>query len=196
LPDGQWGIFIADVSGHGTPAAVLMAVTHCMAHTHPGPPMPPGQVLAYLNHHLSAHYTFDNGTFVTAFYGIYDPAGRELAYACAGHNPPRLKRCQDGSLLVLDQAQGLPLGVQAECHYSEARQPLQTGDQIVFYTDGITEAHNPRGELFGTGRLDDVLQQCSLQASALLDSVIQAVDGFAEGRSLLDDQTVILARVL
>src|SRR5207244_2587168 len=53
LPAGKWGIFIADVSGHGTPAAVLMAVTHCIAHTHPGPPQPPAKVLDYLNRHLA-----------------------------------------------------------------------------------------------------------------------------------------------
>src|SRR5438132_4178240 len=77
LPEGKWGIFIADVSGHGTPAAVLMAVTHCIAHTHPGPPLQPGRVLEYLNYHLAARYT-NNGSFVTAFYGIYDPETRRL----------------------------------------------------------------------------------------------------------------------
>src|SRR5205807_7076210 len=84
LPDGQWGVFIADVSGHGTPAAVLMAVTHCIAHTHPGPPLPPARVLEYLNHHLSTRYTNLNGDFVTAFYGIYDSSSRGLTYASAG----------------------------------------------------------------------------------------------------------------
>src|SRR5262249_25376332 len=73
LPEGKWGIFIADVSGHGTPAAVLMAVTHCIAHTHPGPPMLPARVLDYLNHHLARRYTSQNRSFVTAFYGIYHP---------------------------------------------------------------------------------------------------------------------------
>lgn len=93
MPDGQWGIFIADVSGHGTPAAVVMAVTHCIAHTHPGPPLPPGKLLEYINQHLSARYIGVGSTFVTAFYGIYDSKQRHLKYACAGHNPPRLKRC-------------------------------------------------------------------------------------------------------
>src|SRR5262245_50558558 len=86
LPEGKWGIFIADVSGHGTPAAVFMAVTHCIAHTHPGPPMPPGKVLEYLNHHLAARYTSISEAFVTAFYAVYDPAERLLVYSSAGHN--------------------------------------------------------------------------------------------------------------
>src|SRR5262249_29618089 len=140
LPDDRWGIFIADVSGHGTPAAVLMAVTHATAPPSPGPPMPPPTLLDHLNEHLCSRYTTANGTFVTAFYGIYDPRKRLLSYASAGHNPPRVKRCQDGSLLALEGAGGLPLGVVSPTRYEEAVQALQVGDQIIFYTDGVTEA--------------------------------------------------------
>jgi sigma-B regulation protein RsbU (phosphoserine phosphatase) len=195
LPGDRWGIFIGDVSGHGTPAAVLMAVTHCIAHTHPGPAMPPGSVLAYLNHHLTAKYTTQNGNFVTAFYGIYDPATRTLTYACAGHPPPRVKRCQDGSVLTLNGVGGLPLGIGGPDRYDEHTQQLQTGDQIIFYTDGVTEAANPTGELFGTQRLDEVLANCSLQASALLDDVLKSVRDFTDGRAIADDQTLIVMRI-
>src|SRR5262249_57089037 len=69
LPDGKWGILIADVSGHGTPAAVLMAVTHSLAHTYPGPPTPPSAMLDYVNGKLADLYTGSGDTFVTAFYG-------------------------------------------------------------------------------------------------------------------------------
>jgi len=196
LPDGKLGIFIADVSGHGTPAAVLMAVTHCMAHTHPGPPVPPSKVLDYLNNHLALRYTNLSDTFVTAFYGIYDPAKRLITYSCAGHNPPRLKRCQDGSLLSLADARALPLGIWSDTRYEEAEQQLQAGDQIIFYTDGITEAQNTNGTLFGTERLDNELENCSLQAKGLLDSVLQAVEAFANGRPADDDRTIIVARIL
>jgi sigma-B regulation protein RsbU (phosphoserine phosphatase) len=196
LPGGKWGILIADVSGHGTPAAVLMAITHTIAHTHPGPPTPPGELLYYVNHQLANRYTAGSETFVTAFYGIYDPATRELTYACAGHNPPRLKRCQDGTLAVLDGAAGLPLGIFPGQQYSSRVQALQKGDQIVFYTDGITEAHNPAGQMFGTQRLDHVLENCTLQAQALLDSVLAAVADFAEGHPADDDRTVVVARVI
>ena len=173
-----------------------MAVTHCIAHTCPGPAAPPSKILAYLNHHLIRHYTSFNSSFVTAFYAIYDPAGPSLTYSCAGHNPPRLKRCQDGSLLVLDQSNDLPLGVADIVDYTETVQPLQKGDQIIFYTDGITEAHNEAGELYGTDRLDHELEQCTLQAKALLDSVLRSVEEFAAGRPILDDQTMIVARVV
>ena len=93
LPGGQWGILIADVSGHGTAAAVLMAVTHSIAHTYPGPPEPPGELLSHVNRVLAERYTGNTGAFVTAFYGIYDPATRTISYSSAGHPPPRLKRC-------------------------------------------------------------------------------------------------------
>jgi sigma-B regulation protein RsbU (phosphoserine phosphatase) len=195
LPDGCWGIFIADVSGHGTPAAVLMAVTHCIAHTHPGPPMPPGRVLAYLNEHLSTRYMRLGATFVTAFYGVYDPARRTLTYASAGHNPPRVKRCQDGSLLSLDGAGGLPLGLVAGTSYVEVVERLQLGDEIVFYTDGITEARNAAGDLFGIERMDALLETCSVRAKGLLDAVLAAVEEFTAGCAAADDRTLIVARV-
>lgn len=195
LPDGRWGIFIADVSGHGSPAAVLMAVTHCIAHTNPGALQPPVRVLDYINRHLTDLYTGRIDSFVTAFYGVYDPDKRTLTYSCAGHPPPRLKRCTDGSLMELDCAGGFPLGVMDDGEYDEAVLQLQPGDQIVFYTDGITEAANSRGELFGGERLDRVLENCSIQASSLLDAVLASMDEFAEGHPPDDDRTMIVGRV-
>ena len=196
LPDGRWGIFIADVSGHGTPAAVLMAVTHCIAHTFPGPAVPPAKVLDYLNRHLASRYTDRNGNFVTAFYGIYDAASRRLTYSCAGHNPPRLKRCQDGSLLTLNGTNGLPLGISVDESYAQAEQQLEVGDQIVFYTDGVTEAHDSAGRMFGTERLDGVLENCTLQATGLLNEVLRALDSFTAGYPADDDRTLVVARIV
>jgi phosphoserine phosphatase RsbU/P len=196
LPEGKWGIFLADVSGHGTPAAVLMAITHCIAHTHPGPPTPPAEILSYLNFHLATWYTAFTGTFVTAFYGIYDPGKRGLAYACAGHNPPRLKSHQERSLVVLNGVNGLPLGVDIEESYENGFQALNSGDQIAFYTDGITEARNPAGDLFGTQRLDAVLSECIPEASKMLDAVLRAVDEFAADYPADDDRTLLVASIL
>ena len=84
----------------------------------------------------------------------------------------------------------------AETRYEEAALQLQTGDQIILYTDGITEARNTEGVLFGTDRLDHELENCTLQAKALLDSVLRAVDTFAGAHPADDDRTVIVARVL
>jgi sigma-B regulation protein RsbU (phosphoserine phosphatase) len=195
LPEGQWGILIADVSGHGTPAAVLMAVTHSLAHTHPGPATTPAGLLGHLNRHLCELYTANADTFVTAFYGVYNPSDRTLVYGSAGHNPPRLKRCSDGSLDLLDKARGLPLGVFPSEEYREEKYQLQPGDQLVLYTDGVTEAHNGRGEQFGLARMDKVLENCSIKASDLLKAVLEAVDEFTEGRPAHDDRTLLVAKI-
>jgi sigma-B regulation protein RsbU (phosphoserine phosphatase) len=195
LTDGKWGLLIADVSGHGTPAAVLMAVTHSLAHTYPGTHLLPSELLHHVNRHLHARYTARGDTFVTAFYGIYDPATRNLAYSSAGHNPPRLKRCRDGSLALLDRAGGLPLGIFAGEHYRDETHQLVPGDELVLYTDGITEAHNSAGEMFGLGRLDKVLEDCSIGASDILRSVLEALEAFTAGRPPHDDRTLLVAKV-
>lgn len=195
LDGGRWGIVIADVSGHGTPAAVVMAITHALAHTHPGPPDPPGETLAYVNHHLAKHYTVGFGTFVTAFYGIYDSANRELTYACAGHNPPRVKRCGDGGVFALDRSGNLPLGITIDTHFEESTQTLRPGDQIVFYTDGITEAFSPEGEMFGVQRLDAVIGGCRDNAADIIEAVLRAVADFTAGAPADDDRTVLVAKI-
>jgi len=195
LPDGKWGILIADVSGHGTPAAVLMAVTHTIAHTYPGPPAPPGRLLAHLNRILADRYTAQTGAFVTAFYAIYDPKVRSLHYASAGHPPPRLKRCADGTLALFDGVQSLPLGITADERYPDGVHELVPGDQIVFYTDGVTEAENTVGEQFGLKRLDAVLANCSIGASDLLDEVLRALDTFTAGKAAADDRTILVAKI-
>ena len=195
LPGGRWGILIADVSGHGTPAAVLMAVTHSIAHTLPGSAEPPGNLLGYLNCHLGARYTRDTGTFVTAFYAIYDPATRQITYASAGHNPPRLKRCADGTRSTLDGVQRLPLGISAEETYPERTLQLQPGDQLVFYTDGVTDAEDAAGRLFGIDRLDRVLAGCENTAPDVLGAILRALDDFTAGHPADDDRTLVAAKV-
>jgi len=195
LPDGRWGILIADVSGHGTPAAVMMAITHSIAHTFPGPPCPPGRLLAYLNDQLAGRYTSNSGTFVTAFYGIYDPVSRELVYACAGHNPPRLKHCDDGTLTSLEGSANFPLGIVAGTLYEESRIHLRRGDQIILYTDGITEATNPAGAMFGTDRLDAVLESCRPGAEQLINAVLEALAEFTAGQPAEDDRTLLVAKI-
>lgn len=195
LPEGKWGILIADVSGHGTPAAVLMAITHSIAHVFPGDPCPPGRLLGHVNRHLASRYTLWDGKFVTAFYGVYDPATRRLAYACAGHNPPRLKRCSRGTLASLDGVTSLPLGINPEEVYDEKTVELRPGDLVVFYTDGITEATNPAGEMYGLSRLDAVLGKCPDSAAQLLGSVLASVEGFTAGHPAADDRTLLVAAI-
>ena len=196
LPDGRWGILVADVSGHGTPAAVIMAVTHSIAHTHHGDPQPPSRLLAFVNDHLTARYTSGNGTFVTAFYGIYDPSTRTLTYASAGHCPPRIRRGKDGSIGSMDQSRQLPLGIEPGETYVDVVEHLQPGDAILIYTDGVTEARGPNAEFFGLDLMDEVLlahKNCDVQA--LLNAALQSVDLFTKNSNITDDRTLLAVTV-
>jgi sigma-B regulation protein RsbU (phosphoserine phosphatase) len=199
LAGGSWGLFIADVSGHGTPAAVLMAITHAIAHARPGTHTPPGALLAYLNDRLARSYTRD-GTFVTAFYAVLDPAARTLTYAAAGHNPPRLVR--RGRVMALDEAGSTPMGIAESQEYGEARALLEPGDLLLLYTDGITEAMGPRSagkrlELFGVERLDRLLvEHGGRSAESCIERIRAEVAAFSGGAPPTDDQTLLAVRCL
>jgi len=195
LADGRWGIFIADVSGHGTPAAVIMAVTHTIAHTCPDDPFPPAKLLHFVNRQLANRYTSGNGTFVTACYAIYDPVARTLEYSGAGHPPTMVIRCSEGRVETLDHAQGLPLGIDPDEVYPEATVQLMAGDIVVFYTDGITEARHPTGEMFGTTRLQQLLTACAFRADALIRTTLAEVDAFTAQAPPSDDRTLVIAKV-
>lgn len=198
LPDGRWGIFIADVSGHGTPAAVMMAITHALAHAEPGTHAPPGALLRHLNDRLTRSYTKGSGTFVTAFYAVLDPRTRTLEYATAGHNPPRLLR--GGEVRGLAGGSGLPLGIVEPQEYGRAGVRLERGDLVLLYTDGITEAMAPAHEgsrqLFGVERLDALLQTCGdLTPEACVTRLRAEVAAFCGDTSPTDDRTIIAMRV-
>jgi len=214
VPGGpaRLGVMIADVSGHGTPAAVLMAVLHAMAHLHPGQPVHPGKVLSFLNQQLCLRYS-DGGMFITAFYGVYDPADRSFVFSSAGHNPPRLRvgfagkgglsgagqqpgaAGEGGPVLSLEQAQGLPMGIMTDAEYPEFRVTLGHGDALVMYTDGITEAFNRKRAMFGTERLDEVIERPHASAAAFIGTLLREVEAFADGVPANDDRTVLVAVV-
>jgi sigma-B regulation protein RsbU (phosphoserine phosphatase) len=195
LPDNQWGILIADVSGHGTPAAVMMAVTHCIAHIYPGVPAPPSRLLSYLNRQLTDNYTAKSGHFVTAFYGVYDAGARTLTFSSAGHNPPRLLRCGLADVHPLNEATMPPLGFMREIGYIDHQVQLSPGDRLVLYTDGIVEASSPLGEMFGTTRLDHALCQCAGSAQQSIERVLSNLEAFTEGLPPTDDRTLLIADV-
>jgi sigma-B regulation protein RsbU (phosphoserine phosphatase) len=199
LPGGAWGLFIADVSGHGTPAAVLMAITHAIAHARPGTHTPPEQLLTYLNSRLATSYT-RAGTFVTAFYAVLDPAARTLTYSLAGHNPPRLIR-GGARAIPLDQNAALPLGILEGERYEQATIALEPNDLLLLYTDGITEAMTPPAapgasrDLFGPDRLDQVLIDCAAASPrACIARVRAEVAAFTHDAPPNDDRTLIAIR--
>lgn len=196
LADGKWGLLIADVSGHGTPAAVVMAITHCIAHLFPSDRSSPGALLEFVNGHLTRRYTDHIEAFVTAFYGVYSPDTRRLCYANAGHNPPRWWKCHLHRSDPLDAARGLPLGVDANAHYPQAEIQLEEGDCLALYTDGITEAMNAAGTCFGVEALDAAIaDSCQWTAADRLEAILNAVRRHSDGVSPLDDQTLVMVAV-
>jgi sigma-B regulation protein RsbU (phosphoserine phosphatase) len=189
LPQGRWGIIIADVSGHGIPAAVRMAITHAIAHTRPDLAVPPGEMLAYLNAVLEERYIGRTGSFITALYAVYDPQGRELCYASAGHPPPRFVR--DDDITALDGSGGLPLGIDPVVRYPEHHIALQRGDRLLFYTDGVSEAFNSAREQFGTDPIDAALMANKGDASLLLSAVLAKLQVHVGEAPLADDRTLL-----
>jgi sigma-B regulation protein RsbU (phosphoserine phosphatase) len=198
LGKGKWGFLVADVSGHGTPAAVVMAITHALAHVFPETPASPSALLQYLNRPLARFYSADGG-FVTAFYGVYDESSRAFTYAAAGHPPPRLRRGSTGQIAALDAVRGMPLGVTEEPTgpgggYEDATIILAPADVLLLHTDGITEARRPGGELFGTARLDDILRSWRGSEPATLIANINAkLEEFTSGLAPSDDRTLFIA---
>lgn len=196
LAEGRWGILVADVSGHGTPAAVMMAITHSIAHLYPHQAGRPGELLEFVNRHLSARYTGGIEAFVTAFYGIYNPADRSLTYASAGHNPPRWWNGSAQQALSVNSESGPPLGIDGDSRYPNQSITLAAGDRIVFYTDGISEAMRRDGEQFGVQRIDTVLKNASTSSAASIrDRLLEAVEAFTGGRPPMDDRTLVVAGV-
>ena len=186
------GFFLADVSGHGTPAAVIMAIIHSMAHLFHGPEISedPGRMLDCLNHHLFTRYTADSAMFVTAFFGIFDPVERRLLYANAGHNPPRL--CQKGGegVKALDASNNFPLGLFLDQTFSTHVESLRPDDLLVFYTDGITEAMNKERNLFGLSLFDKSIQQSKGTADEALAAILAEVETFTAGHPPDDDRAL------
>ena len=183
LEDGRWGLVLADVSGKGMAAALLMSATRGMLRSLARIGSGPGEVLTRLNNMLLED--FPDGRFVTMVYAELDPANRTLRLANAGHLPPLL--VEPTGYRWIQSEQGLPLGV-AVSKFSETEIPLNAGSRIAFYSDGITEAELESGEEYGAERLLAHMQSPDFSPESLLSDVRK----FANGAGLRDDATVIL----
>lgn len=202
LAGGKWGILVADVSGHGTPAAVLMAIVHSIAHLMPGDPWPPHRAMEFVNRALASRYTRGSGAFVTMLYGVYDPASRVLSFANAGHPAP-LVLGTDGRVRPIEHPDvGVPLGILDDTTYATHEVRLEPGEVIVMYTDGITEAFNLEGKMFGEARLIDAIirgggchEEGTTSADCVLGAIIEDLGNFAGLASRSDDRTLVVGAV-
>ena len=185
LRDGRWGLVLADVSGKGMAAALLMSATRAMTRSLAENACSPGEVLTKLNQLLVDD--FPSGRFVTMVYAVLDPNQRTITFANAGHLPPVVLGPSDTKFLQSEM--GLPLGIRRGA-YSETLLPLKDCERFVLYSDGITEAANASDEEYGSARLAEHLAS----SDASKESLLESVRTFVDGGGLQDDATVILVR--
>jgi sigma-B regulation protein RsbU (phosphoserine phosphatase) len=191
--DDQIGLVIADVSGKGVPAALLMAFLRASlrAATHIG--YSPQVSMAKVNYLLWE--SIERNQFVTAFYGILDATNRTLAYTNAGHNPPLLLT-GDGKHRFIERG-SLPLGMFKDTRYHEYYQTIEPGEMLVLYTDGVTEAQNRTGEEYGRDRLAlAVKANQTLSARDLIAAVHKEVIEWTDGKGATDDVTFFVIKAL
>jgi len=191
LEGARVALCVADVTGKGMPAALLMSNLQASVKALAPAAGSPAALCERLNRALGGQLA--PGRFITFFYGEADAAARVLRYANAGHNPPLLLRA-DGRAEWLD-AGGPLLGVVADANYAEAVVPLGDGDLLVLYTDGVTEAQAPSGELFGEARLLEAVRGAAGRGPDEVQRALLAAAGaFCDG-VFADDATVLVLAV-
>ena len=190
LDDGRVGFAVGDATGKGVPAAFVMSATCALlggVATASG--ASPGEVLTRINEAVLTR--IPPNMFVTCFYAILDPKSGHLVYANAGHDLPYVRQ---GSDAVELRARGMPLGLMPGMDYEEKEIILQAGESALFYSDGLVEAHDPKGEMFGFPRLRDLVAEHGeerLLGELLLEELYSFV---GEGWEREDDITLLTLR--
>ena len=186
LEDERLGLVVGDATGKGMPAALVMATTRGMLRAVAQSLDSPGEVLARVNDALCPDIPSE--MFVTCFYAILDPKSGSLSYANAGHDLPYLWHEGDAKEL---RARGMPLGLMPEMSYDEREAVLREGDCVLFYSDGLVEAHDPHYEMFGFPRLGALIAEHGNQRS-LVDSLLKELYYFVGERWEQEDDITLL----
>ena len=192
LPEGKLGLVVGDATGKGVPAALVMSTTCGMLQSTAralGSPSP-GEVLAQVNETLVARVP--TNMFVTCFYAILEPESGILRYANAGHDPPHVRRSDDNAEEL--RARGMPLGLMPGMEYEEEVASLREGESVLFYSDGLVEAHDPQGQMFGFPRLRALVAKHG-EESFLAEFLMEELYSFVgEGWEQEDDITLLTLR--
>ncbi|HEX2644779.1 MAG TPA: PP2C family protein-serine/threonine phosphatase [Thermoanaerobaculia bacterium] len=189
LADGRVAAVVADASGHGMAAGLVMAIANATLKTALDLDPSPERVLALLNRTLCR--TGTRRTFLSAFYAILTPETGQLEYVCAGHPFPLLRRA-DGSIEELGCG-GLPLGIREPLQLTTRTATLEPGDLLLFYTDGLVEAIDPQAhDAFGFERLRAVLELNGGPPQLVHDSILGTFDGYVGPEPLRDDLTLLV----
>src|SRR5215204_6009989 len=189
LSEGKLGLAVGDATGKGVPAALVMSTTCSMLRAVAQSSESPGEVLLRVSEALSAR--IPASMFVTCFYGVFDPKSGIFAYASAGHDLPYVRRGGDCKEL---RARGMPLGLMPGMSYEEKEIVLDAGEAALFYSDGLVEAHDPNGEMFGFPRLRELVAEHGEQR-LLGDFLLEELYSFVgEGWEQEDDVTLLTLR--
>ena len=189
LDDGQLGLVVGDATGKGVPAALVMSSARSMLRAVAQTSNSPGEVLRRANDPLVAD--IPPNMFVTCFYAILEPESGRLSYANAGHDLPYVRHGSDAEEL---RARGMPLGLMPGMNYEEKEIILQVGQSALFYSDGLVEAHDPTGEMFGFPRLRELVAEHGEERS-LGEVLLKELYSFVgEGWEQEDDITLLTLR--
>jgi len=192
LDDKKYLFCIADVSGKGAPAALLMSNLQASLHALINSGMTLSQMVARINHIIYNNTGHDK--FITAFFCILDLEERQLLSVNAGHNPPYLYH-KDGSHQTLNEG-GLILGMMPNVKYDEESVQLVAGDCLLMYTDGVSEARNSAGEEFEEQRIEKcIVETLDKPAERILEHLIETVRVFSAGRPQADDITALTLKL-
>jgi serine phosphatase RsbU (regulator of sigma subunit)/predicted ester cyclase len=188
LPEGRLGMVVGDATGKGVPAALVMSTTCGMLQlaAQALDSSSPGEVLERVNEALLAR--IPPSMFVTCFYAILDPKSGTLSYANAGHDLPYLWHGGDAEEL---RARGMPLGLMPGMSYEEGEASLREGYGVLFYSDGLVEAHNPKGEMFGFPRLRALVAEHGEERS-IGDFLLEELYTFVGGGWEQEDDITLL----
>lgn len=189
--DGKMLIALGDVSGKGTAAALLMSSLHAAIHAQVSAKTELGLAISSVNHYLAENTPANR--FVTLFATELNPETGHLRYINAGHNPPLIGRA-DGTVIQLSSG-GFPLGIISGAEFEIGEITLESGDVLVIYSDGVSEANNLAGEEFGMDRLINVVKgNLKASASGLRDKVESALSSFTQTAPANDDITLVIVK--
>jgi serine phosphatase RsbU (regulator of sigma subunit) len=189
LPEGKLGLVVGDATGKGVPAALVMSTTCGMLQlaARALDYSSPGEVLKQVNEALLARIPLN--MFVTCFYAILDPENASLSYANAGHDLPYLRR-RGGDAKEL-RARGMPLGLMSGMSYEDKEIELDVGEGVLFYSDGLVEAHDPKGEMFGFPRLRELVAEHG-EEGPLEEALLEELYSFVGERWQQEDDITLL----
>src|SRR5690606_37662402 len=192
LGRGRYGVLVADVSGHGAPSAIVMAMIRAVLHAHPALPDDPPEVLRYINSQF--RYLWDSAMFATALFAVVDARAKSMRVSSAGHPPPLLLPA-GGGVASVPVPPTFPLLIMPMEDVACFEMTIEPGDAVLFYTDGVTERHDPDDGMFEMDGLAGAFSAAAPSApSETIAHIVERVEAFARGREAEDDQTLLLLR--